>query len=742
MINLEPEFQGRIERVVADSEPWWPEGRHGADNRPNVLVVVLDDTGWSDFGCFGSEISTAVVDSLAADGLRYTNFHVTPLCSPTRACLLTGRNHHAIGMRFLADTDTGFPNSRGRIHPTVATLPELLRREGYGTYLTGKWHLTPRHEITPAGPYDNWPLGRGFERFYGFLDGCTDQYTPELYEDNHPVEPSAKDGYHLSVDLVERAISYVTDHVAFRPNQPFYLQVAFGATHSPFQVPHRYVSKYVETFSKGWDSTREDRLRRQQQLGVTPSRTRLAPRNPGVAAWISLSSDQQSLYTWLQAAYAGFLEHTDAQLGRLVEVLGQLGVLNNTVIVVMSDNGASREGGRDGAVDVNAPYSGIYQTVDEQLDRIGRIGGPQGPAHYPEGWAMAGNTPFRRYKQFVDLGGVRSPLVVCWPGRANFGGAVRDQFVHVIDLAPTILDVTGASDSAAGMDGRSFLYTFDDPTAPAPRGTQYFETLGHRAIWHLGWKAVTEHEVGSPYEMDVWRLYDTTTDFSECHDLAAEQPERLQSLQQLWWQAAEQNLVLPLDDRPLRTLLQLRPPGGIGAQKQLLLRPGNGHLPVASAITGSDRSMRVSARLNRRGPRDEGVIIASGDAEGGYVLYVQRNRLVFEHAFLGERVICAAEAELPPDRCTVGFVLARCTYWSAQLILYQAEVAVGNAEIPTTSGHPSFWGMDVGRDAASQVSPAYDGAFPFPPGALLDVTIEFAEDRPSGSIADAIDLTE
>lgn len=706
-----------------------------------MVVVVLDDTGWSDFGCFGSEISTPTIDRLAADGLRYANFHVTPLCSPTRACLLTGRNHHAVGMRFLADTDTGFPNSRGRIHPDVATLPELLRQQGYGTYLTGKWHLAPRHEITPAGPYDNWPLGRGFERFYGILDGCTDQYAPELYEDNHPVEPSAREGYHLSADLVDRSIKYVTDHIAFRPKKPFYLQLAFGATHSPFQVPRRYVSKYVDVFAKGWDRSRGDRLSQQQRLGVTPLGTQLAPRNPGVAAWGSLTSHQRSLYTWLQAAYAGFLEHADAQLGRLVEVLRQLELLDDTLVVVMSDNGASREGGRDGAVDVNGPYSGICQTVEEQLDRIEHVAGPQGPCHYPEGWAMVGNTPFRRYKQYVDLGGVRSPLVLHWPRGIRSMGEVRDQFVHVIDLAPTILQVADAAGAAVGMDGRSILRTFDDPTAPAPRDRQYFETLGHRAIWYRGWRAVTEHEVGLPFEEDEWRLYDTTTDFSECHDLAAEQPGRLQSLQQLWWREAERYLVFPLDDRPLKALLQLRSPRGIGAQKELLLRPGQGHVPVATAVTGSDRSMRVSARLCERSPRDEGVILASGSTQGGYVLYVQRDRLVFEHVVLGERVICVGEADLPSGGCIVGFMLARRADGSARVILFQDKTVVGDADIRITSGHLSFWGMDVGRDAVSQVSSAYDGDFPFPPTALSGVTIEFLEDLAIESLAEVIDAT-
>jgi arylsulfatase len=397
-------FQGRIGRTVAESSPWWPSSRNHKAVKPNILVVLLDDTGWADFGCFGSEIRTPTIDRLAQRGLRYTNFHVTPLCSPTRACLLSGRNHHAVGMRFLSDTDTGFPNSRGSVDPEIALLPAVLREQGYGTYLVGKWHLTPSHEITPAGPYHNWPLGRGFDRFYGFLPGCTDQFTPELCEDNHQIAREFGEGYHLTEDLIDRAIGYVRDHTVFRHEEPFFIQLALGATHAPFQVPRSFIEPYVDVFAKGWDATREDRLLRQKELGVAPPNAELAPRNEEVPAWEKLSSDQRRLYTHLQAAYAGFLEHADTHLGRLIAELERLSELDNTLVLVLSDNGASREGGKDGAVDTNANYSGLPQSVEEQLTRLDQIGGRHGGAHYPQGWAMAGNTPFRKYKQYVDLG--------------------------------------------------------------------------------------------------------------------------------------------------------------------------------------------------------------------------------------------------------------------------------------------------------------------------------------------------
>lgn len=415
MASLEPQFGGKVGTTAAESQPWWPPRRKADPATPNMLQIIFDDTGWADFGCYGSEIDTPNIDALAGGGLRYTRFHVTPLCSPTRACLFTGRNHHHVGMRFLADVDTGFPNSRGHVATGIPTVPETLRDTGYGTYLVGKWHLTPQHEITPAGPFRHWPLARGFDRFYGFLDGCTDQYNPELFEDNHFCPPQRGADYNLTTDLADRTIAYLSDHHLFRPEAPFFLTLALGATHAPLQAPLSLIDKYVARFEKGWDRIREDRLQRQIALGLVPEGTTLTPRNPTVPAWDTLDDDERRLFVRLQAAYAAFLEHADAEIGRVLRHLESLGLRDDTLVTVISDNGASREGGRFGAVDVNGPYSGRPETVAEQIARIDQIGGPDGPAHYPEGWAMAGNTPFRRFKQSVDLGGVRAPLIVNWP---------------------------------------------------------------------------------------------------------------------------------------------------------------------------------------------------------------------------------------------------------------------------------------------------------------------------------------
>lgn len=472
-------------------------------------------------------------------------------------------------------------------------------------------------------------MARGFDRFYGLLGGCTDQYSPELCQDNHPFEPALSDDYHLSEDLCDRAITYLRDHISLRGEDPFYLNLAFGATHAPLQVPRRYIEPYISVFEKGWDRTREDRLARQKHLGLVPQSTVLADRNPEVPAWESLDEDHRRLFTHLQATYAGFLEHTDEHLGRVVDELKRLGVYENTIILVMSDNGASREGGENGAVDVNAPYSGKPQSVAQQLERLDRVGGPEGPAHYPQGWAMAGNTPFRRYKQFVELGGVRSPLVFSWPAGISDAGAVREQFLHVIDVAPTIMALTGDRHGAE-FDGRSFQHTFDSAHAPSPRSVQYWEMFGRRAIYVDGWKAISSHEKGDDYARDRWALYDTSSDFSEAKDLAQAYPQKLKDLKELWWREAKANAVLPLDDRTLVDIINFRQPNGLMAKSKVTLYPGQGHIPQYSMITSTERSMGITARFRTPWTDSiEGVILASGESNGGYTFYIKDKQLCF-----------------------------------------------------------------------------------------------------------------
>ena len=429
-------FTGKIGRTVAESEAAWPPNKHPGEKAPNVIVMLFDDLGFSHLGCFGSTIDTPNIDRLAEQGLRYTNFHVTPLCSPTRAALLTGRNHHAVGMRGVSNFDSGFPHMRGQISNHAATVAEVVREEGYTTFALGKWHLCPMVDASPAGPYDQWPLQRGFDRFYGFLDGETDQFYPELVYDNHWVEPPAgpEDGYHLTEDLVDHAITFVHDSVSVRPDRPFFMYLAFGATHAPHQAPPEYMAKYRGAFDEGWDVFRDRWFARQKELGLLPEDTKLAPRNPGVEAWDTLSENQQRLACRLQEAYAAFLDHTDVQIGRLLASIEKLGLDDNTMIVLLADNGASQEGGPFGVLHEMKFFNFMIETPDEAVDRIPEIGGPDSHANYPWGWAQAGNTPFRWYKQNTHEGGVHVPFVMHWPA----GSLMAAQFATSSITSPML----------------------------------------------------------------------------------------------------------------------------------------------------------------------------------------------------------------------------------------------------------------------------------------------------------------
>ncbi|MGB0112670.1 MAG: arylsulfatase, partial [Ilumatobacteraceae bacterium] len=498
-------FDGTINTTFADSEPYFDEPPHPGADAPNVVVILLDDTGFAQFGCYGSDIDTSNIDALAADGLQFTNFHVTPLCSPTRASLLTGRSQHAVGMRAVSNFRTGFPNQLGHISNHAATVAEVLRDEGYATFCVGKWHLAPMEQCSAAGPFDQWPLGRGFDRFYGFMEGETDQFHPDLVCDNHPIEPPAlpEDGYHVSEDLVDQLLKMVSDSKGVRPDRPFFAYVPFGATHAPHQAPAHYMAKYRGKFDDGWDVVRERWFRRQLERGLIPEGTELAPRNPGVDAWDDLPENQQKLACRLQEAFAAFLDHTDDQIGRIVDGLRAIGELDNTVLMVLADNGASQEGGPFGVMHEMKFFNGIFETPDEAIDRIDDIGGPHSHTNYPWGWAQCGNTPFKWYKQNTHEGGVHVPMIVHAPdtvGGAS-AGTKRDQFVNVADIVPTIYELLGVTppETHHGVEqlpvsGRSFASVLTDADAPAANTLQYFEMAGSRAVvsrlddgW---WKAV------------------------------------------------------------------------------------------------------------------------------------------------------------------------------------------------------------------------------------------------------------
>jgi arylsulfatase len=730
MLRHEP-FEGVIGRTLDASTPWWPERRHPGEQAPNVVVILLDDLGFAQLGCFGSTIDTPNIDRLAANGLRYTNFHVTPLCSPTRAALLTGRNHHEVGMRALANFDTGFPNMRGHVTNHAATIAEVLRDEGYATFALGKWHLCQMEDASAAGPYDQWPCQRGFDRFYGFLDGETDQFHPELVYDNHQVEPpeTAADGYHLSEDLVDRAIGFLHDTKSIRPDRPFFMYVAFGATHAPHQAPRAYVEKYRGRFDQGWDAVRDEWFARQQAMGLLPEGTQLAPRNPGVEAWDSLPENHQRLAARLQEAFAGFLDHTDAQIGRLLAALERLGELDNTLFLLCSDNGASQEGGPFGVLHEMKFFNFILETPDDAVARLDEIGGPHSHSNYPWGWAQAGNTPFKWYKQNTHEGGVHVPLIVHWPARVRDRGGVRDQFHHVNDVASTIFEVLGVTPPAVyrgyeqlPLTGTSMAYSFDAPDAADAKTVQYFEMMGHRAVWADGWKAVTRHQRGVPFDDDTWELYHVAVDRSECNDLATDMPDKLDEMVALWWREAETHGVLPLDDRTIELFgARFRDRSPHAADRHYTYLPPMSPLPAQVGASLGGRSWDMQATVDRPAGAG-GVLYASGTENAGISLFVQDDRLVFDYNCFGEHHVVESTTTVPVGKCLLGVRLRREGKSGYAVLVIDGEES-GRVELPFVMRMMSSTGPSIGFDHGSPVSERYAGAFPFE-GDLERIEIE------------------
>ena len=492
-------FTGVIGRTTEESSPAWPEPPRPPEGAPNVLIFVLDDVGYGQLSSFGGLVETPVLDSLAANGLRYTNMHTTALCSPSRGCILTGRNHHSIGLASITETSTGYPGYNGILPFDKGMLSEMLVQKGYNTFALGKWHLTPPEHTTAAGPYDRWPLGRGFERFYGFLGGETHQWYPELVYDNHEVEQpkSPEEGYHLSADLADKAIEFIQDSQVNAPDKPFFMYYATGAGHAPHHVPKEWADKYKGKFDMGWDKYREIVHQRQLEMGIIPPGTELSAHDPDVPVWDTLPADAKRLYSRMMEVYAGFMSFTDYHFGRILDFLKEIGELDNTLIMVISDNGASSEGGPVGSLNEMFFFNNVPELLEDNLKMIDVLGGVETLNHYAWGWTNAGNTPFRRWKRETYRGGTTDPCIVSWPKVIQGRGEIRTHYGHVIDFVPTVLEALGmeAPQSIRGVtqapiDGVSFAHTFNDAPAPSKHHTQYFEMFGHRAIYHDGWRAV------------------------------------------------------------------------------------------------------------------------------------------------------------------------------------------------------------------------------------------------------------
>ena len=743
-------FEGTIGRTLADSTPWWAEPPNPGADAPNVVVILIDDLGFSHFGCYGSSIETPNIDRLATNGLQYTNFHVTPLCSPTRASLLTGRNHHTVGMRGVSNWNTGFPHMTGHISPNAATAAEVLRDEGYATFAVGKWHLCQMEHACAAGPYDHWPCQRGFDRFYGFLDGETDQFHPELVADNHFIDPprSVADGYHLSEDLVDQSIRLISDTKSIRPDKPFFLYAAFGATHAPHQAPAEYVEKYRGKFDEGWDVARERWFAKQKELGLVPPDTDLAPRNPGVEAWDDLPENHRKLAARLQEAFAGFLEHTDAQIGRLVDELERRGELDNTMIVLLSDNGASQEGGPFGVLHEWKFFNFIIETPDEAIHRLDDIGGPNSHSNYPWGWAQAGNTPFKWYKQNTHEGGVHVPCVVHWPARVADTG-LRHQFHHVSDVVPTIYEALGVTppdvyrgNEQMPVTGTSMVSSFDAaPDTPSAKNVQYFEMMGHRGIWADGWKAVTRHLAGVPFDDDQWELYHVEVDRSECHDLAADEPERLAALVELWWQQAEEHGVLPLDDRTIELFgARFRDGSPHRADRHYTYRPPMSSMPAQVGAQIGGRSWDLEAHIERAAG-ENGVLYATGTGNSGVSVFVQGERLVLDYNEFGTHHVVESGIPVPVGTSNVGVRFRRTGgpgEKSATATLVIDGAACGRLDVPFVMNIISSIGPSVAHDHGSPVSDRYTDAFPFA-GTLHQVDIQLLTQEQAEAAATASD---
>lgn len=723
---------------------------------PNVVVIVLDDVGFGQLGCFGSPVATPNIDRLAAGGLRYNRFHVTSICSSTRAALMTGRNHHAVGVGATQETSFALPGYTGRIPRSAATLPRILRDNGFNTMCVGKWHLAPQADYSASGPFDRWPLGLGFENYYGFLGAETSQWHPELVRDNSPVPTPARtsqsERYHLTDDLADQAIAYLQAQQHAAPGKPFLLWFATGAAHAPHHVEKSWCEPYRGRFNGGWEVLRDEIYRRQIELGVIPPDTRLTPRPSWVPTWSSLTDDERRVFARYMEVFAGFVTHTDAQIGRVLDHLEASELADDTIVLLMSDNGTSSEGGPSGTLNEAASWLGDGSTVDEALAAIDRIGEPDHTNHYPWGWAWAGNSPFQLWKRYSWLGGVRAPLVVRWPSRVPDPGAVRSQFLHAVDVAPTLLSAMGLEMPTVvdgieqqRVDGRDASRTLVDADAPEHRRTQYFEMHGSRSIYHDGWKATSNfvsplfdersHIVGShSYDTDVWQLFHLDADFSESLDRSAEHPDRLAELERLWIDEATANQVFPLFD----------PSAGYPAH------PSEYPLPRRMTYRQSDRPIAagrvpamfggftITAHLSVAAG-DSGVLAALGDHQGGWALHMTDGQPRFD-VIHGHR-----RTHLASGSSFVGEHAVTVTMSNGDLALWVDDTEVDRGRfdgfflfpgVTTAAG-----GLWIGRHDGLEVVPTYRSPAHFT-GQLHGVTIASGSPAARPSFADNVRIAE
>jgi len=764
-------FPGVIGRTADESSPAWPAAVRAREGAPNVLWIVLDDTGFGQLGCYGSPIATPSFDAIAAAGLRYNNMHTTALCSPSRSCIINGRNHHSNAMAAITELASGYPGYNGVIPFENGFLPEMLLEHGYSTFLVGKYHLTPSNQETAVGPYDRWPLGRGFQRYYGFLGGDTSQWYPDLVYDNHQVEPprTPEQGYHLSEDLVDKAIEFIADTKQVDPDKPFYLHLCFGAAHAPHHAPKEWADRYAGQFDDGWDAYREKVFARQKKLGIVPADAELSRHDPDVPDWASLPAASRRLFARYMEVFAGFLSHADHQVGRLIEFLRTLGQLDNTLIMVISDNGASAEGGPTGTTNEAQFFNAAPEPIEDSLKVIDEIGGPKHFNHYPWGWTWAGNTPFRRWKRETYRGGASDPFIVSWPQKITAKGEVRTQYAHIIDMVPTVLDLLGIEPPAtirgvtqAPLHGVSFAHTLNDAAAESLRHTQYFEMLGHRAIYHDGWRAVCPWpgpsfaEAGMGFgepisaqklsELDAtgWELYHVAEDFAENHNVADQHHDRLIAMIGTWYVEAGKYNVMPVDGSGLARMIAEKPLAA-PARDRCTYRPGTQSVPYFAAPHVLNRPHSITAQVEIPDGGAEGVLLCQGTAAGGYSLFIKDGKLRYVHNYVGRAEYgVESNAALKPGKHELRFEFGPTGKPDmdhgkgapGRLELYVDRTLAGIAEAPVTTPFVLNPGaLTCGANPGSAVTGDYTSPFKFT-GTIHEVTVDVSGELIHDSEAD------
>jgi arylsulfatase A-like enzyme len=731
-------FNGTITETFEGSQQDYPQPIKPPKGAPNVVLILVDDLGFGQPGTFGGPVPTPNLDALAAKGLRYNRCHTTAICSPTRAALLTGRNHHQVATGTITEFSTGYPGYNSIWPRETASIAEILKDNGYSTAAFGKWHNTPDWETTPVGPFERWPTGLGFEYFYGFQGGETSQWEPQLFRGTTPVEPPKRpdQGYNLNVDLVDDAIDWIKRQEAVSPDKPFFVYFAPGAVHAPLHVSQDWIDKFKGQFDEGWDKVREETLARQKKLGIVPENTDLTPRPESIPAWDSLSDDAKKLYAHHQEVFAGYLAQTDYEIGRLIAAVETLPEADNTLIIyIAGDNGPSAEGSLTGTLNNMMTQNGVPDTVENQLAHIDEIGGPEHENHYPVGWAWAGSSPFQWMKRVPShFGGTRNGMVISWPSHIGDAGGLRTQFHHVIDIAPTILEAAGIDEPTevngtkqVPMAGISMEYTFDDANAPGRRHIQYFETGGHRAIYHDGWVAASFH--GVPWELsgsigfkdNKWELYNIDEDFSEDHDLAAENPDKLETLKKLFDEEANKYSVYPLDDRFAERAVNPERPSFTKGRTSFDYTPGTVRIPEGNAPPVYQRSHKITATIDVPDGGADGVIIATGGSSGGYTLYLDNGVPVYEYNFFGQdRYRVAGNEPLSPGRHTIVLDYKQSpiegpevTGGSAALSVDGTGVASGNIAKVVPKRFSATETLDIGMDLGATVPRTYEDRAPF-----------------------------